>query len=77
MFTYLFHIYLIKNRFQETNNFSHASDPKYQPMKNGDCETVKVLIICFEYYEQSNWLKKDITVLIISLYDIRSLAYDP
>ena len=56
---------------------SHASDPRYQPMKNGDCETLKVLIICFSYYEQSDCSKKEITVFIIYLYDIKSLAYDP
>ena len=62
---------------KKSDGRSHASAPWYQPMTNGDCETVKVLIICFAYYEQSDWSKKDTTVFIIPLYDIRSLAYDP
>jgi len=51
---------------------SHASD-YVSSDKNGDYETMKVLLNCFACYEQSDWLKN---IFIISLYihDIMSLT---
>jgi hypothetical protein len=44
--------------------------------ENGDCETMKILLICFEWYEQSDWMK-NIFIISLYIYAIRTFAYDP
>ena len=55
----------MKNKYHMT----HSWEWPYVPFnKNGDCETMKVLLSCFVCYEQSDFPKKVITIFIMSLY---------
>ena len=65
----------MKNKYPMTKSWEWP----YVPFnKNGDCETMKVLLNCIVCYEQSDFPKKVITVFIMSLYihDIRLLTCD-
>ena len=55
-------------RSEEKPLWATCKWPYVPSNENGDWETMKVLLNCFAYYEQSDWLKNVITIFIISLY---------